>query len=117
MIEITPKIKLKVDRSKWGRKKLLKEDGSMCMLGFLGRQIGIPDERLLNRAEPELIYPEDIRKWGEAGMLTCGRDGKPEVSWDASKIMSVNDSFLSEEDKEQLLLRHMRDIGIEVEFV
>lgn len=106
-------MKLTIDRTRWYRGKsavdsaLLRDDGTMCCLGFLGLACEIPAAALLARKTP-LRVNEAYRHMWPADIF--GRH--------LSTLLSLNDRVnLSDRDREDRLIKEFHEIGVEVEFV
>ena len=122
-----------IDRSKWrcggdieprglGSTLMLNQEGFMCCLGQIGRQLGCPDDQMLDHGEPiecgesveyeddygdeglDLIFPPEWR-----GIL----DGKF-----VSEAIAINDSEeLTDIQRERSLERLAEQYGIRIDFV
>lgn len=128
-------MKLTIDRSKWwrgngsGESRLLRPDGTMCCLGFLGRACGYTDEQLLDVTTPAAAV-DGIRGQGTAripqpnlwpkGTVVKAFQGHYTTQV-IDEMMVANDSpgsGLNIEGRRELRIKElMLDIDVEVEFV
>lgn len=120
-------MKFTVQRSRWYRgqggsgSKLALEDGTMCCLGFLGRDCNIPGEALLNVGTPDLVPTKEVEKWPE-GLVARMGDVKhtplPVTTATGTQIIRVNDAtYLTDDRREKELVRLFKQIDVDVEFV
>lgn len=112
-----------IDRSKWrcggdieprglGTTMMLNQEGFMCCLGQIGRQLGCPDEEMLHCGEPwecgEYFVLED--EWG------C-----PEDLWHGKflyEAIKINDSEeLTDIQRERSLERLAEQYGLRIDFI
>lgn len=115
---MTERIKLTVERARWlrgkdgGAKRLLSDDGRMCVLGFLAKESGATDDQILFRC-----FPSEIPvKWPHG--LTFRFDDRPANTALARDIMAANDDArLSDAERELELSELLAEVGVDVEFV
>ena len=98
-----------VDESKWYRgkggheSKLLRIDGLMCCLGFLGESLNVPCVGMLDKEEPGIVseWPNDLVKRAK---VTCD-------------IINVNDEpKINDNLRKTKLVRLFASLGIRVTF-
>ena len=122
-----------IDRSKWrcggdieprgkGYTQMLNQEGYMCCLGQIGRQLGCPDEEMLHCGEP-----------CECGMSSLYRDEYDEIDtrlvfppeWKGildgefvSEAIKINDSEeLTDIQRERSLERLAEQYGLRIDFI
>lgn len=122
--------KFKIDRGEWYRGKgsrgsaLLLKDGMRCCLGIFGRAIGVPDKCMLGVGAPDSSH-ETIKAYQDSEQTkwlfmkdydsTFMKDY--ERSKDCVDLMYANDApSLSEEEREEDIIRIFAKNGIEVSF-
>lgn len=108
-----PKISFTIDRSKWGKHTLMDVDGSMCAMGFLGKELGVPNKDLKNKGFPSL---NQVKYWGKTGLFKC-KDGNalPDLTKQC-RISSINDVGPHNKRKEEKLINYFKKIGIGLKF-
>lgn len=118
------RIKLEIDRSKWYRGQgphgslLLRNDGRMCCLGFLGEKLGATKKDLLG-----MYYPRDLPavKWpnmSEADGYTSDREGEREgLIYGALAYFNDHQQSMANAEHEAKIAGLMAKIGVDVEFV
>ena len=107
----------KIDRSKWrsgdageymtgaGRAELLNSSGYMCCLGQCMSQLGIEDEDLVGRGEPNCVA--NLLPFSQYSNCT-------ELSFDA---MEINDNLVNTiEHREEKLTELFKKHGLSIEF-
>jgi hypothetical protein len=115
-------VKLTIDRKRWLRgdrdSALLRPDGKMCCLGFLGLACGLTTADIYDIASPASVlnrekFPEFLFK----------PDAQSEAiymfnSGIAKQLMNINDLLELTDSEREAQLRDIFDLhGIEVEFV
>lgn len=115
---------LVIDRSKWLRGKrngrLLRDDGMMCCLGFLGVSCGIAPEQMLGlmRPDSEAVATAPWPEWLMSPNQTAGWDGGERCSAEAELLMGRNDDDdIEEAERERLVAAVFAKHGVEVRFV
>jgi len=107
-------MKFIVERKTWFRGKgaeesrLLRNDGTRCCIGFVGKQCGVTDEEMLNRSV--------IKRVSEPGLK-----GFPEWMYEMRKIDDAytwNDTTdYTDQEREARLIAVFAKHGDEIEFV
>lgn len=111
-------MKLTIDRSKWFRGKgsqssmLLRDDGHMCCLGFLGRACGASKKQMLNVSDPSTAH--DV-SWPRK---LCTTNGKLSVIGESLvAINDVDNYYISGLPRETAIAAMMKSVGVHVTFV
>ncbi len=109
---------LVIDLLKWARgghpgTYLLGQDGRRCCLGFLGQACSIQDHEMLSRPNPDMCVkdnPDLAKLWPEEVV-------NDEVSdWTVKAIRINDDRHIDELERCDLLTKHFKLIGIDLEF-
>ncbi len=104
-------MKFTVERKKWIRGRphgscLLKSNGHMCCLGFLAKELGIQDKKLFYVQLPDMLAEDG---------LTVEQSEFSDIDW--RDIVSTNDSYQVESNREEVLKELFLEAGYQVEFV
>lgn len=105
-----------IDRKKWARgrekvNKLLKNDGTMCCLGFYAKACGLNDEQILHTGAPhQLLVPLPRQMAWLVDEANC------DATTDASDLIFANDSMLRDGPRERKIIKIFAQKGIEVTF-
>ena len=103
--------KLVIDRAKWGRGALVREDGKMCCLGFMGLACGLTKEEMKLHGMPHSMDPEALARVGWVGW---GNDDSCDL---LGELASINDNVnILRPRKERLLIEKFRTAGVELSF-
>lgn len=106
--------KFPLNVKKWRRGKeaqegngLLNADGTSCCLGLFAIHLGVTNKPQLRTSS----YPENLNRWHDIFPVGLTHLKQREMA-------KINDNaHLSEEYRRELLTKHFKDIGYEVEFV
>ena len=122
-----------IERSKWlrgegsDRSKLLREeDGKMCCLGQVMRQLGFSNETLMDQGAPTDVdgdCPVEALVELDSEEVGCDEDGDPIIERTRGSheavysMMSVNDEPGSDELREKQLSELAQQAGFSLKFV
>lgn len=115
---------LVIQRTKWLRGEhesfLLRDDGKMCCLGFLGMKCGLSEEDIYEEQFPSDSSSENKSKWPVtlfSGSSWSLRTGTQLQDWEGvlAKINDldphfINNSGLTEKDREAWLITGFREL-------
>lgn len=111
--------KLVIDRGRWGRGSsggllVNPETSKMCCLGFLGEACGLARGSMLGVATPAFCKGQ-LKLWPERVLVDV------ENTWGNSTwtqgATDINDTVeMSEAEREEQLVEHFKEIGIELTF-
>lgn len=100
--------KLVIDRAKWGRGALVRDDGKMCCLGFLGLACGLTKKEMKPHAMPFAIDPEPLARVGWDNADDCLL---------LSELAAINDdTTIRRPRKERLLTEKFRTAHVALSF-
>jgi hypothetical protein len=103
-----------IDRTKWGRGRLVDYDDRMCAMGHLAYSIGVTKDEMYGKGTPDMLHPRVRSKFGNLGFLGC--DGTTaRDNGVAGQIITANDT-LNGEEREKRLKQVFSKIGIKVNF-
>ena len=119
-------MKFIVDRKKWYRgrgvvkSKLLRVDGKMCCIGFVGIQCGIEPSLLLNKGTVEKVsLPRSLWPTWFFSSVDNTLDGDaPWICSDLNRAYEINDAtYLTDAEREARLRAIFASHGDEIVFV
>lgn len=118
-----PKLTFTVDRSQWSMGGFLIERNhpnggdTMCVLGFLGKRLGMSKDELIDISHPGDITNKYYRKkFADLGLAICdGTDFR--TSPIANKIMETNDDHKPDKNTEKHLREYFNKLNIRVRFI
>lgn len=110
-----------VDRKKWSEGGLTEGEGpgTMCVLGFLGKSLGIPKKDLHGHgslAGVASTHKKYAKKLGDLGLIKCN-EGNIESSIKASMAININDEGIREDNTEERLKKLFDKLAIKVNFI
>lgn len=112
-------MKFTIQRSRWYRgdggmdSKLVRGDGTMCCLGFLGEACGLPTEVMRDLSTPDAMSKEYRVLWPSGILDTHGID-----TLTTHKLVTANDARgMPDGVREEELTALFKTIHIDVEFV
>ena len=111
--------KFTIFRKNWARgdrdkpNLLLDKEGNMCCLGFAAESAGCSRKDLLNTAGPTgLLHRENIKITG----LTYRGSNRSATQICISLICTNDNSFLSDEERENRITKLFKKLDVDVEF-
>lgn len=111
-------VELTIDRDRWGRERLRKEDGSMCCLGFASAACGVSPRQLMfhNAGYPSALGRDAIRMI-ERHFPILSISGYEAAQSFVTRAININDScILTSHEREEALRGLFRNVKVKLKF-